>query len=71
MKMKKFMNSAMKSVSRYTAWDFGILKICLFSAGVILGAYFPQFFLRNIALVWLVFIITYAYIMYKTFLKKA
>jgi len=67
--LKKLINRALDSTKNYNVFDFGILKITLISAGILLGAYFSEFFLSNIALVWIIFIISYVIIMYKTFKK--
>jgi len=67
--MKKLINRALNSTKNYTVFDFGILKITLVSVGILLGAYFSKFFLSNILLVWIIFIISYVVIMYKTFKK--
>ena len=67
--MKKLINRVLDSTKNYNVFDFGILKITLISAGILLGAYFSKFFLSNIALVWIIFIISYVIIMYKTFKK--
>lgn len=68
--MKNLINKALKSVNNYSLFDFGWLKISLISFGIILGSYFSNFFLNNIIFIWIIFIISYALIMYKTFIKK-
>jgi len=68
--MKNLINKALKSTRNYNIFDFGCLKISLMSFGILVGAYFSKFFLNNILLVWTIFIISYALIMYKTFIKK-
>ncbi len=64
--MKNFINNMLKRTQKYNLWDFSALKITLVAAGIILGAYFSEFFLGNIGIVWIVFVVTYVFIMYKT-----
>lgn len=68
--MKNLINKALKSTRNYNIFDFGCLKISLMSFGILLGAYFSNFFLTNIILIWIIFIVSYVLIMYKTFFKK-
>ena len=67
--MKGFINKALKAAQSYSIWDYGWLKLTLISCGIILGAYLSQFFMQYIGIVWAVFILTYIWIMYKTFFK--
>lgn len=67
--MKELINKVMGSARQYTVWDFGFLKVCLFSAGVLFGVYFSQFFSSYLSIVWVIFIVSYIFIMYKTFGK--
>jgi len=68
--MKKLIDYLMKSVSKFTIWDYAWFKICLFSLGIIFGVYFSQFFLQYILLVWIAFALTYSWLIYKIFFKK-
>ena len=65
--MKNFINKVLESTRWYTVWDFGILKISLMCFGILLGAYFSDFFLSKITFIWIIYIVTFIYIMYKTF----
>ena len=67
--MNKIIKRALNSTKEYSVWDFGILKVSLVCAGILLGAYFSEFFLSKIAIVWILYIATFALIMYKTFIK--
>lgn len=64
--MKRLIDNLLMAAKKYNAWDYGWFKACLCSFGIILGAYFSQFFLKYISIVWVIFIITYIWIMYKT-----
>jgi len=68
--MKNLINKALNSTKNYNIFDFSILKLSLITFGILLGAYFSKFFLSIILFIWIVFIVCYAMIMYKTFIKK-
>lgn len=57
----------MKATKMYSVLDFVSLKICLVAIGILLGAYFAAFFSNYIAIVWVAAIISYAWIMFVTF----
>jgi len=67
--MKKFIGNILNSTKKYNIWDYTWLKICLFSLGIIFGVYFTTFFTSCISIIWAIFIISYLWIMYKTFVK--
>ncbi len=67
--MRKLIKRALNSAKEYSVWDFGILKVSLVSVGILLGAYFSDFFLSKILLVWILYLATFALILYKTFIK--
>jgi uncharacterized membrane protein AbrB (regulator of aidB expression) len=64
--MRNFINNMLQRTHCYNLWDFGVLKIALAAVGILLGAYFSKFFLANIVYVWIIFGVTYLFIMYKT-----
>lgn len=66
MAMRHFIESAMRATKKYTVLDFGILKVTLVSFGILLGTYFSEFFLRHTGTLWIVFLVTYIFIWYKT-----
>ncbi|PKM89223.1 MAG: hypothetical protein CVU87_05775 [Firmicutes bacterium HGW-Firmicutes-12] len=67
--MKAFIDRVLGATGKYTAWDFAFLKISLLSLGIIFGAYFANFFLSYTSFLWIVFIVSYLWIMYRTFIK--
>lgn len=67
--MEKLITRTLAAARNYTIWDYGFLKIALISAGILLGSYFSQFFLENLYVLWSVFIVSYVWIIYKTFMK--
>jgi uncharacterized membrane protein len=67
--MKGFMDKAFHAGRKYTALDFAIFKLCLISLGILAGAYFAHFFLNLTTLLWIIFILSYIFVMYRTFVK--
>lgn len=67
--MNTFIQRALKATRNYTVMDFACLKITLVFLGILLGAYFSVFFLNHTVFLWVVFIVSYFYIMYRTFIK--
>ena len=65
--MKAWIEKVYGTTKNYSMLDFGILKICLFSIGVLFGVYFIHFVSTYLILFWILAIITYLYIIYKTF----
>ena len=51
---------------QYTIMDFGLLKLCLFSAGVLAALYFHETFERGIVIIWIFFIGSWLVILLKT-----
>lgn len=52
------MNILTKRIS-WAYWQFGLLKLCTISFGIILGSYFADFWRPIISFVWIIFIVTY------------
>jgi len=67
--MSEFIQRVLKAARKYTVMDYGCLKITLLSFGILLGAYFAQFFLSYTSFLWVVFIVSSLWIMYRTFIK--
>jgi small multidrug resistance family-3 protein len=67
--MKGFIDKALNAAKRYNVWDYGWLKVTLIAFGILLGTYLAQFFMQYIVIVWAVFVLSYIWIMYKTFFK--
>ena len=67
--MREFINRALEAAKHYNVWDWGCLKVTLASIGILLGAYFAQFFMQYIYFVWAIFILSYVWIMGITFFK--
>ena len=67
--MSAFIQKALNAARKYTVMDYACLKITLLSFGILLGAYFAQFFLSYTSFLWVVFIVSFLWIMYRTFIK--
>ncbi|HCP15535.1 MAG TPA: hypothetical protein DIT32_07230 [Peptococcaceae bacterium] len=67
--MVTFIQKALKSTQRYTIMDYAFLKIALLSVGILLGAYFADFFLNYTTLIWGIYLASFLWILYKTFFK--
>jgi hypothetical protein len=67
--MENWIAKVLTAVKKYTVWDLGWLKIAVLSFGLLLGAYFPLFFLSIAGLLWLIFLLSGAWILYQTFVK--
>lgn len=67
--MSAFIKRLLKAARKYTVMDYAFLKITLVSFGILLGAYFSQFFLNHTSFLWVIFILSYLWIMYRTFIK--
>ena len=64
--MRNFLNRLLESARKYTIMDYACLKITLISLGILIGAYFSKFFLSYTSLLWIIFIVSYITIIYKT-----
>ena len=67
--MSAFIKRLLKAARMYTVMDYAFLKITLVSFGILLGSYFSRFFLNYTFLLWVIFIISYLWVMYRTFIK--
>ncbi|MFR9650017.1 MAG: hypothetical protein SNJ33_04065 [Rikenellaceae bacterium] len=50
--MKNLIDRMMGAVKHFTPFDFAIFKLAIFSAGILVGAYFIHFWAKNISVVW-------------------
>ena len=67
--MKRWINRALRSARNYSLMDFGFLKLTLISLGILVGAYWSEYFLRHTLFLWCVFLGSYLYILYRTFVS--
>ncbi|MEQ8201030.1 MAG: hypothetical protein ABRQ24_06390 [Syntrophomonadaceae bacterium] len=67
--MGDFIERVRKAASKYTVMDFGCLKIAVLCAGILLGVYFPVFFSGYTTLLWIILILSWLWIMFRTFIK--
>lgn len=67
--MFKFIDRIIKAANRYTLWDYFFLKTTVLVFGILIGTYFSSYFIDHTLFLWVIFLVTYAYIMYRTFIK--
>ena len=67
--MKNLIEKLMDKARRFSVLDYAIFKITLLSAGVLFCTYFSSFFLSVIGLVWIVFVVSYGYMFYISFIR--
>lgn len=67
--MQSFIERSINAGRKFNVLDFAVFKICLMCLGIIAGMYFAQFFLGLAALLWVIFIVSWVFIMYRTFVK--
>jgi uncharacterized membrane protein len=67
--MNTFIQKALKASRNFTVIDYACLKIALIFLGILLGTYFSKFFFSHTTFLWIIFIISYLFIMYRTFIK--
>ncbi len=65
--MKYFFDKIQQVTKRYTIMDIGILKICLLSMGILLGIYFYASLESLRWLFWVLFVLSWLFIVLKTF----
>jgi hypothetical protein len=67
--MSALIQRTLKAAKSFTLTDYACLKITLIFLGILLGTYFSEYFLNHTVFLWAVFIISYLWIMYRTFIK--
>jgi len=67
--MVNFINKALEAARKYTVWDYGTLKVCLFTLGLLVGQAFPPFPLEAILGLVILFVLSYAWLVYLTFFR--
>ncbi len=61
-----FIQKIMAGTRDYTVLDFACLKLALLSLGILLGCYFADFFRSFTTILWIVYIVTFVWICYRT-----
>lgn len=67
--MKNLINKLLGVTKKYTVLDYSLLKITLVSLGILIGTYFSNFFSNYASLLWIIFLVSYIWIIYRTFIK--
>ena len=68
-KMFDFIDRMVRAANRYTLWDYFFLKTTVLFFGILIGTYFSSFFIGHTLFLWAAFLVTYVYIIYRTFVK--
>ena len=68
--MKKWIDYLVSQVRKFSVVDFAFFKMTLLTAGILLGSYFAAFFQSIIALIWLIFVVSYTAIIIATFRRR-
>ncbi len=63
--MFNLIEKVMDAARKYTVVDYGFFKFLMITAGILIGAYFAQTILNYIWLVWIIFVISFIWIIYK------
>jgi small multidrug resistance family-3 protein len=67
--MKNLISRLLHAAHHFTGFDFAVLKISLIFIGILLGAYFSNFFQTWIVVVWIIAITSLAAILIITIRK--
>ena len=68
--MKKLIDYFMGKARKFTLLDYSMFKVALFSAGLLVGLYFKSFFGNYLSAIWVIFLVSYVFLMYSVFTKK-
>lgn len=71
--MKRFLSKIQRAANQFSMVDFAIFKIYLVSVGILLGAYFAQFWLLHLTPLWIVAALSCIYVLIelvRLYLKK-
>jgi hypothetical protein len=64
--MTTLIERLLKAARKFTVMDYVFFKITLVAFGIILGAYFANFFLCYTTFLWIIFIFSFLWIGYRT-----
>jgi len=67
--MKNLIDKLMNKAKNFCILDYAVFKVTLLSAGILLGTYLSSFFLNTIWLVWIIFAVSYGYMLYICFIR--
>jgi hypothetical protein len=65
----KFIEKALQVARKYSAWDWGFLKLTLVLLGIIIGVVFRDFVVPYMVPIFIIFGLSYIGLVYKTFFK--
>lgn len=67
--MGTLIQRVLKATRKYTVMDYACLKIAILAIGILIGSYFAKFFLNHTFFLWTVYILSFLWILYRTFIK--
>ena len=65
----KIMNLFMEKARHFTIFDYGVFKLALASAGVLIGMYCSAWLMPYAPIIWGIFAISYGGLIYRIFNK--
>lgn len=65
--IKAYADQAMEAVKKFNIGDYGVFKTCLICFGILIGVYANKACRRHTAIIWLTFLGTYIYLIYKLY----
>ncbi len=69
--MKTWIQFVLKSTQRFNVFDYGMLKLCLISLGIIIGVYLAHTFEDFLWVFWMLFLLSWLYIVVRVFTNQA
>ncbi len=68
--MSDYINGLLEKTQKFGLLDFAIFKVSLIFLGIILGIYLSDFFADYLGLVWVIFGLSFAYVLYCVYIRK-
>ena len=67
--MTGFVYKLMDKARNFSMFDFAIFKTTLLSAGILIGTYLASYIMSIIWLLWIIFVVSYLYMIYISFFR--
>ena len=68
--MKNTIQKLMDKARNFSVLDYAIFKTVLLSMGILIGVYLSSYIMSVIWLVWIIFAVSYCYMIYICFIRK-
>lgn len=66
--MFKLVEIILNAAKKYNIIDYGFFKFLMISFGILLGVYYTEIMLNFISLIWIVFIVSAFWMIYKIYI---